>query len=293
MKNLLIILSVFLFFACGGSKQAVQNVPHSNTKENSPPEQKKETPEIEIPIEEKAPEPEIEEHIALQKKDSVIDNTKTVSKPLPHQLWNTLLEKHVSPDGAVHYAGFKKDQKRFTSYLNMLEQNIPDQTATKNDQLAYWMNAYNAFTVKLILDHYPLKSIKDIKDPWDLRFFKLGPKWYTLNDIEHRILRKMEDPRIHFGINCASVSCPRLLNKAFTAKNVDQELEKLAIAFINDPKRNSISSEKIEISKIFSWFAKDFKKEGSLIDFLNTYSNIEIDKNAKKSFKTYDWNLNE
>ncbi|GAA4275592.1 DUF547 domain-containing protein [Aquimarina mytili] len=299
MKNLLIILSAFLFFACGGSKQVVQNTPDTPSK-NSIQEPKKDTPKIEIPIEEKAPEIEIKEDIVSQKKDSIIEKPKTViekpkavSKTINHQLWNTLLAKYVSQDGSVNYAGFKKDRALFTSYLKILEQNMPDQTASKNDKLAYWMNVYNAFTVKLIIDNYPIKSIKDIKDPWDLRFFKLGTKWYTLNDVEHRILRKMEDPRIHFGINCASISCPPLLNKAFTANTVDQELEKLTIAFINDSKRNTITSEKIEISKIFSWFAKDFKKEGSLIDFLNSYSNIKINKNAKKNFKTYDWNLNQ
>ncbi len=288
MKNLLITLSICLFFACGGSKTVVQNAPKTTT-----PKEKTETPKIVAPIEEKAPAPKIEEKAPESKEEKEEEKPNTVSKALSHQPWNTLLAKHVAADGTVNYKGFKQDRAQFRTYLKALEQNVPAKTASKADKLAYWMNVYNAFTVKLIIDKYPVKSIKDIPDPWDLRFFKIGTKWYTLNDIEHRILRKMNDPRIHFGINCASFSCPPLLNKAFTAQNVDQELEKLAIAFINDPKRNTITAEKIEISKIFSWFGKDFKKEGSLISFLNKYSTTVINTDAKKSFKTYDWNLNE
>ena len=155
------------------------------------------------------------------------------------------------------------------------------------------MNAYNAFTVKLIIDNYPIKSIKDIKKPWDIRFFQIGKKWYNLNDIEHQILRKMGDPRIHFGINCASFSCPPLLNKAFTATNVDKELEQLAVAFVNDKERNKISANSIEISKIFQWFGKDFKTKGTLIDFLNQYAATKISPTAKQRFLDYNWNLNE
>ncbi|MEW7290139.1 DUF547 domain-containing protein [Aquimarina sp. 2304DJ70-9] len=297
MKNLLIIASICLFFACGGSKNVVQHAPKTTTTEYTTPEENTETPKIVAPIEEKAPEPKTEEEPpkpkAAAEKEEEEEKPKTVSKALSHQPWNTLLAKHVSADGIVNYKGFKQDRAQFRTYLKALEQNAPGKTASKADKLAYWMNVYNAFTIKLIIDKYPIKSIKDIADPWDLRFFKIGTTWYTLNDIEHRILRKMNDPRIHFGINCASFSCPPLLNKAFTAQNVDQELEKLAIAFINDPKRNTITAEKIEISKIFSWFGKDFKKEGSLIDFLNKYSNIVINTDAKKSFKAYDWSLNE
>ncbi len=252
------------------------------------------------PTEEKAPEGPIkdteiqkeEKNIKIQ-SPKLLEKPKAASKPLTHQSWNVLLSKHVSKDGTVNYKGFKQDRVAFKSYLNELSKNMPSQEWSKKDKLAYWMNVYNAFTVKLIIDNYPVKSIKDIKNPWDLRFFKLGKKWYTLNDIEHRILRKMGDPRIHFGINCASFSCPPLLNKAFTAQNVDQELEKLSITFVNDPKRNTITASRLKLSKIFSWFIKDFKKEGTLIDFLNKYSKVTINKTAKKSFMAYDWNLNE
>lgn len=209
-----------------------------------------------------------------------------------HTLWGSLLKKHVSGQGKVNYQGFKQDKQQLKTYLTFLEQNQPDPDATLNNQLAYWMNAYNAFTVKLIIDHFPVRSIKDIKDPWGQRFFQIGTKWYNLNDIEHKVLRKLGDPRIHFGINCASISCPKLLNKAFTANNVQAELESLAKDFINDPDQNQLTATQVKISKIFDWFAKDFKKEGDIISFLNGYADLKVDKDARIRYLDYNWNLN-
>ena len=102
----------------------------------------------------------------------------------------------------------------------------------------------------------------------------------------------MGDARIHFGINCASFSCPPLLNEAFTAQKVDTQLDVLARRFVNDSKRNTITANSIEISEIFNWFAKDFKTNGSVIDFLNKYSDVQIAAKAKKRYKDYDWSLN-
>jgi hypothetical protein len=115
---------------------------------------------------------------------------------------------------------------------------------------------------------------------------------YNLDTIEHQILRKMEDPRIHFAINCASFSCPVLLNEAFIAHSVDTQLEALTKRFINDTQRNTITPQAITISKIFKWFSKDFKKNQSLIEFLNTYSTIKIQRNAKINYLDYNWELN-
>lgn len=235
---------------------------------------------------------EVFEHIA-----PTIDTLKIENKPVienfDHSVFNDLLQTNISSEGETNYKGFIKNRTSFKSYLTALSENMPQDNWTKEDKLAYWMNVYNAFTIKLIIDNYPTKSIKDIKNAWDTRFFKLGKKWYNLSDIEHKILRKMNDPRIHFGINCASFSCPPLLNKAFTAANVNTELEFLAHQFINDKSRNTISEHSIQLSKIFQWYAKDFKSEGTLIDYLNKYSDITINPKAKKSYRTYDWSLNE
>lgn len=225
--------------------------------------------------------------------DSLKDFKSSIPLKFDHAIFNKLLQENVTKTGEVNYKGFIKNKTVFKQYLKILETNLPQEDWNHNEKLAYWMNVYNAYTIKLIIDNYPTKSIKDIKDAWDARFFKLGKKWYNLNDVEHKILRKMGDPRIHFGINCASYSCPPLLNKAFNTANVDKELDGLAHRFINDTKRNKISANHIQLSKIFQWFAKDFKIEGSLIDFLNKYSKTPISSNARKSYLKYNWELNE
>lgn len=217
----------------------------------------------------------------------------TDGKTIDHKQWNDLLQKHVSAKGNVDYKGFKKDAAALQSYLDLLAKNLPEKSWSKNAVLAYWINAYNAYTVKLILDNYPVKSIKKIDNPWDKEFFTLGTKKYSLGEIEHKILRKMNEPRIHFAINCASYSCPNLLNEAYTENNLQSQLESAAKSFINDKTKNSITANKIEISSIFDWFTGDFKKGVTLIDFLNKYSTVKIDKNAKISYKEYNWNLNE
>ncbi|PWH83483.1 DUF547 domain-containing protein [Algibacter marinivivus] len=212
-----------------------------------------------------------------------------------HNNWNNLLQKHVSNQGNVDYKGFRTDRKALLNYITSLSENLPTDTWTKNEKLAYWINAYNAMTVDLILRHYPIKSIKDIKKPWQQRHWKLGEKWYDLNEIEHKILRKMKEPRIHFAIVCASFSCPQLQNKAFTAEHLETQLTTATKAFINDPKRNYITPTKIELSKIFAWFDKDFlvNGTGSIIQYVNRYSNTKISQKMTKRFMDYNWDLNE
>jgi hypothetical protein len=210
-----------------------------------------------------------------------------------HAKWDALLKKNVSRSGNVNYKAFQKDSKQLQAYLNELSANVPTKSWSKNATLAYWINAYNAYTVKLIVDNYPTKSIKDINDPWGKKFFSLGNKKYSLEEIEHEILRKMSEPRIHFAINCASFSCPNLLNEAYTEAKLNQQLATVAKSFINDKTKNTITSNKIEISKIFDWFEGDFKTKGSVIDFLNQYSAVKINSSAKINYKEYNWNLNE
>lgn len=224
--------------------------------------------------------------------------------PPSHQLWDQLVKVHVKPNGMVDYKGFIRDKAKLESYLKLLSANAPDRkTWSKNQQLAYWINAYNAFTVKLIVDHYPVKSIRDlgpelkipmIKDVWHYKFFKIGGVESSLDEIEHSILRKeFDEPRIHFAINCASISCPPLLNEAFVSERIEAQLTKVATTFINDPSRNKITADQAQISSIFSWFKGDFTKKGTLIDFLNTYSKVKLKPSAKISHLDYNWNLNE
>lgn len=210
-----------------------------------------------------------------------------------HQAWNALLKKYVDAEGHVDYKGFNTDRALLKNYISKLGENMPNSNWTKEDKLAYWINAYNAMTVDLIIRNYPLKSIRDIDKPWDQRLWKLGDKWFNLDEIEHQILRKMNEPRIHFGIVCASYSCPKLLNEAYTSTKIEAQLTQSTRDFLSDSKRNSISENELNLSKIFQWFAKDFKSDGTLIEFLNTYSDIKISSNAKKKFKDYNWDLNE
>ena len=212
-------------------------------------------------------------------------------------IYNDLLQKHVTKDGIVNYKSFKADEAKLDTYISYLEKTTPASSWSENKQKAFWINTYNVYTIKLILENYPLKSIMDIKQDgktaWKIPFAKVGGKTYTLDYIEHEILRKnLFDPRIHVGVNCASISCPKLGNIAFTEENIDANLEKLMKTFINDSSRNKITNNKVQISSIFDWFKEDFTKNGSVIDYLNKYSNTEINSNAAISYLKYDWSLN-
>lgn len=214
---------------------------------------------------------------------------------LSHESWNVLLKKHVSVNGNVNYKGFVKDSVALNAYLKLLSNNPPDEkTWTVNEKIVYWINAYNAFTIQLMIRNYPLKSIKNISNPWDKKFISIGGQKISLGHIEHEILRKkFAEPRIHFAIVCASYSCPKLLNEAYNAKMVDKQLENQAIEFINDPKRNIITADKAQLSEIFSWFSGDFTKKGTLHDYINKYGKVKISKKTKITFLNYNWNINE
>jgi hypothetical protein len=155
-----------------------------------------------------------------------------------HNLWTSALQEHVDDDGNVNYKSWKKDTTYLDNYLQTLEENPAVEAWSKNDSLAYFINAYNAVTVKLILDKYPLKSIRNLVTPWRFKRFTLNGEKVSLNHIEHEILRKMNEPRIHFAINCASASCPKLINVAFESHTMEKQLEQVTRDFSNDPKIN-------------------------------------------------------
>ncbi|PWL40549.1 DUF547 domain-containing protein [Flagellimonas aquimarina] len=212
---------------------------------------------------------------------------------LDHSTWNDLLKKFVDDDGNVDYAGFKKDVASLEAYLKLLSQNAPSATWSKNEKLAFYINLYNAATVKLIVDNYPIKSIKDIPNRWKKEWISINEKVTSLNDIEHKILRKMNEPRIHFAINCASYSCPKLLNSAFTEQNLERLLSKATIDFVNDKKRNRFENGTAQLSKIFRWYKNDFTSNTSLLEYINTYLDNPTSKDAKVEYLDYDWSLNE
>ena len=212
-------------------------------------------------------------------------------------IFDSLLQKNVDKTGRVDYQSLKNNETLLDNYLAYIQNNEPTKDWSSNKKKAFWINTYNAYTIKIILNNYPLKSIRDIKidgkTAWKIPFVKVGQKRYTLDQIEHKILRKkFNDPRIHVGINCASVSCPRLWNFAFTEDNIASSLDNLMKEFINDTTRNKISKNNLEISEIFNWFSKDFIKNGTIINYLNTYAAIKISEKASIKYLTYDWSLN-
>jgi len=210
-----------------------------------------------------------------------------------HSIWDKLLKMYVADNGDVNYKGFKMDAETLNSYIDYLASKVPSENWSKNEKLAYYINIYNSYTVKLIIDNLPIKGIKDISNPWSKNRIKIAGKSFSLSDIENNILRKMGEPRIHFAINCASKSCPKLLNLAYTSENIDSLLEQTAKGFINNPNKNKISESSLQLSKIFKWYKEDFTKNGTLIDYLNRYSKIKIHPNATVTYLDYDWGLNE
>ncbi|GAA4275594.1 DUF547 domain-containing protein [Aquimarina mytili] len=209
-----------------------------------------------------------------------------------HSVWDQILILNVSDDGEVNYEGVMKDSSLFYKYFRSLSENPPTDQWSKEEILAYWANAYNAIAIKMIIDNYPVKNINELHDPWNQKFFRIKDKRYSLDDIEHQILRKMGDPRVHFLINCASKSSPKLMNRAYTAENIEEALEKCTRDFINDPSKNIITENKINVSQIFEWYKNDFNK-GDVAAFINQYSEVKIKKIPKKGYKEYDWSLNE
>lgn len=207
--------------------------------------------------------------------------------------YTSLLSKHVSSKGNVNYDLLKSNSIDLDKVIAEFEKTFPTNSWSRDEILAYYINSYNVHTLKKVVDNYPTKSIKNINGAWDDKFITLGSKKISLSYIEHSILRKMNEPRIHFAINCASYSCPDLLNVPYLPNTIDAQLEKVTKEFINDASKNSITSSEIKISEIFNWFAGDFKtKSSSLIDFINKYSSVKVDENAKVRYLKYNWSLN-
>ena len=227
---------------------------------------------------------------------------QTESVLLDHSLWDELTKAHVNQNGYPNYKGFIQDSSKFNTYLNQLTSNHPKESWSSNERKAFWINAYNAFTVKLIVDNYPVETIKDlgggiyrVNTPWDIKFIQIEDKTYHLNDLEHNILRKeWSDPRIHSAVNCASISCPKLMKGAYLAEQLDEQLDRQMKAFIHDATKNIIGEKEVRLSKLFKWFSGDFKVEHtSVIDYINSYSDVKIKKSAKVEYFDYDWGLNE
>lgn len=228
---------------------------------------------------------------------------KSSSTQPSYEIWDALLHKYVNDKGMVNYKGFIHDKAKLDKFLHQLSTHAPNpETWSKNERMAYWINAYNAFTIKLIIMHYPVESIKDIgpaiqipfvNTPWEIKFFSIGGEKMNLDEIEHGILRKkFDDPRIHFALVCASMSCPKLRNEAYTPGKLDQQLNDQGREFLSNTSKNKITPHKLQLSKYFKWYKGDFTQGQSLIDFLNKYAPVKINPDASISYLDYNWSLN-
>jgi hypothetical protein len=212
-----------------------------------------------------------------------------------YKAYDAFLQKYVSATGNVNYKKIKANKSSLDAIVKQFQDVSPQKTWSKNEQLAYWLNAYNLFTIKLIVDNYPVSSITKLDNgkPWDVKRIKIGTNTYSLNQIENDIVRPtFQDARIHFALNCAAKSCPPLHNKAFLAATLDTQLEQRTKSFITS-KSNVVAEKSLKISKIFEWYGADFKTKNSTIQsFFAKYSTVKVQKDATISYLEYDWTLN-
>ena len=236
-----------------------------------------------------------------------------------HSLWERFLQQHVRA-GRVDYAAVKRNPSGLDRYLEGLAKTRRREfyEASKNTRLAFWINAYNAYTIQLVVAHYPVTSIWDVTPVWKRplggpfveEFIPLGhlfpgkplARKLSLNDIEHEILRKeFHEPRVHFTIVCASRSCPTLNTHAYRAATLEHQLTAAARAFMRDASKNryDATSNTLYLSEIFRWFGQDFQRDGSLIGFLRPYLDdgtllrlSQVKTAPRIEFNSYDWSLN-
>ena len=206
--------------------------------------------------------------------------------------YQSLLSSCVTNNGKVDYKKLVTEKVKLNQVASSLAEFKESEIVGRKDKLAFWINIYNLFTLKLIVDHYPVKSIQDIDHgkTWDVKRIKIENSEYSLNQIENEIIRPVyQDARVHFALNCAALSCPPLLNKVFTGNTLDGLLEQQAKAFISQ-ELMSYDGKKIRISKIFEWYKNDF---GNLIAFLSKYSNTKLNESTIIEYTEYSWKLNE
>jgi hypothetical protein len=219
-----------------------------------------------------------------------------------HVIWAELLGKYVKA-GGVNYTGFKSEENRLDQYLKVLE-HTDSKSLPHDEQFAYYINAYNAWTIKLILSAYPgLTSIKDLgtfwTSPWEKKFVRIDGDVITLDDIEHHILRpRFKDPRVHFAINCSAVSCPPLRSEPYLGNLLDEQLDQATRSFSNNPNNYRLQSNAFYVSRIFKWFAEDFNND--VLGFYLKFAQDDLKKKlAEKKdviqikYLNYDWSLND
>ena len=224
--------------------------------------------------------------------------------------WDALVKKYVTPKtlegvrlNAVNYASLKKDPV-FSGLITRLESYSPASLESRESTLSFWINVYNILAAKMITDHYPIESIKDVgsffKPVWKRAAGTVGGKERTLNNIEHEILRKMNEPRIHVAIVCASVSCPDLRREAYSAGKLNEQLDDQMEKFLRSREKGMKLDERknrVYLSAIFKWFAEDFESRGGVLKYIGQYVTAEERKvlnnsKIKISYLYYNWKIN-
>jgi hypothetical protein len=216
-----------------------------------------------------------------------------------HMLFDALLKDHVK-DGAVDYTALRKDT-RLDSYLASVSAIDPASIRDRDDRLAHWINVYNAFTLKLVVARPDVKSIREIgaggSGPWDSVWIPLGGRRYSLNGIEHDVIRKdFDEPRIHFALVCAARSCPPLRSEAYTGDRLVVQLESNARRFLLDTTANryDAATNTLYLSQLFSWYGDDFRaRYGSAAAYVLSVMGLNPPKPPTVRYLTYDWSLND
>jgi hypothetical protein len=228
-----------------------------------------------------------------------------------HRTWDGLLARFVDDSGLVDYAAWKKepgDVAALGEYLLLLSRGDPARDASRESRLAFWINAYNALTIRGILREYPTSSIQNHASRlggyniWRDLLLRVGDRHYSLGQIEHELLRPLREPRIHFAIVCASRGCPRLRNRAYTADGLERQLQENSRAFFADQRNLAYdaSTSRLRVSPILKWYAADFgPDQGALLGFLAPYLPADVSRQwsdgrgVRVEYLDYDWSLNE
>lgn len=236
-------------------------------------------------------------------------NDATSTQVIDHAVWNDLLGKYIVDKNGLNLFRYgavsSQDKAALKGYIRSLEK-TPISQYNRDEQRAYWVNLYNALTIRVVLDHWPVDSILDIgispglfsKGPWGKKLLSIEDEAVSLDDIEHRILRPIwNDPRTHYSVNCASMGCPNLAVEAFTAENMERLLEDGARAFINHPRGVKANNGKLVVSSIYVWFKSDFGgNDQSVIEHLRRYADADLVKAlagiSKIASDQYDWSVN-
>ncbi len=230
---------------------------------------------------------------------------------IDHSVWSRLLGRYIKTDisgvNRFDYQAVDRDESKvLDSYIDGLARTEVSKL-NRTEQKAYWINLYNALTIQTVLEHYPVESIKDIRispgffssGPWGAKLVTVEGEKLSLDDIEHRILRPIwQDPRIHYGVNCAAVGCPNLADTAYTSATLDTMLDAGAVAFINNPRGVRVRRGKLRVSSIYDWFEVDFGgNDAGVIAHIKKYAKpdllAQLDGIRRISGDSYDWMLND